>query len=909
MIGFIFQSKFYQLMPRPKNTNPLCNAPTSTGNKCKYHTNNKDGHYCERHLYLNNYTEDMLNNLHKCQRCTKMIHIDQSKCDTCQNYVYVKKTSNKTNDSDSLCKSIVFDKKTKSYRNCQHKHLTGEEYCKDHQNNQNQNDDNIVKCKKCHKITDQLTNDLCESCIDRDRKYKDDLSSLKCKGRVLSRKSNDKSEIKQCQFRKTNGEEYCNNHLYMKEYTNEMLDNLEICSKCHKLYNGTCNTCTKNKSQCKYITYDGNQCKFNTNVNKRFCNVHHSYLEEFSNEEIKQFTYCSGCRKLKLIIGDYKTCNDCSKRSQLNNKTKSQNTTKCSAIKQNGVKCGYKIHNNTVYCKLHQNYQPKDPNLKYCSKTGCHAISSDTNRLCEYHRNQRNEYEKSTRLSYNHQSNQCRNHKCQQMFEPYQTKSGKSPTLCLDCYNRQCEVESNREPRKRNWAEELRNNPERAKKIQQYRENLKNTDIERLRNYYIKSRSKKIAELGIDEYHRINNENIKIYRDQHKELIKMISNKSYNNPNTRLARYKTLAENKNIPWLLTDDEVYQLYKSPCFYCGFKDDNKLNGIDRIDFDGPYSIENSVPCCKHCNYMKGCLDVNYFIGACIKIVLNNFDNENTTIFKEYCNNFETYDSLSCNYNRYKNSAIDRCLIFELAKNNFYNITENDCYCCGKKNTDFHQNGLDRLDSNIGYNLENVKSCCSSCNYMKNKQSVDEFLERCMLISDKHYKTFDTNCITDDTSSIKSYIDKEKKKDVMDERQSKKLMKQQELNEFYSKPLDEIVKIKLAESIERYHLKQAKINEQQLQEQDNYEKYLKIVKDNNHRKLDKLKKVDNNEATNKLVDNSDFNAIKREKARLQKQKQRGKDESNTRQYVTNRSDVEKKELARLRKQKQRAKDKRNS
>ena len=55
------------------------------------------------------------------------------------------------------------------------------------------------------------------------------------------------------------------------------------------------------------------------------------------------------------------------------------------------------------------------------------------------------------------------------------------------------------------------------------------------------------------------------------------------------------------------------------------------LDRIDFDGPYSIENSVPCCKHCNYMKGCLDVNYFIGACIKIVLNNFDNENTYILK--------------------------------------------------------------------------------------------------------------------------------------------------------------------------------------------------------------------------------------------------------------------------------------
>ena len=43
----------------------------------------------------------MLNNLHKCQRCTKMIHIDQSNVIHVR-IMFMSKTSNKTNDSDSI---------------------------------------------------------------------------------------------------------------------------------------------------------------------------------------------------------------------------------------------------------------------------------------------------------------------------------------------------------------------------------------------------------------------------------------------------------------------------------------------------------------------------------------------------------------------------------------------------------------------------------------------------------------------------------------------------------------------------------------------------------------------------------------------------------------------------------------
>ena len=39
----------------------------------------------------------------------------------------------------------------------------------------------------------------------------------------------------------------------------------------------------------------------------------------------------------------------------------------------------------------------------------------------------------------------------------------------------------------------------------------------------------------------------------------------------------------------------------------------------------------------------------------------------------------------------------------------------------------NGIDRIDSNIGYIKENCVSCCWTCNKMKNNFSQKEFLEK--------------------------------------------------------------------------------------------------------------------------------------------------------------------------------------
>ena len=76
------------------------------------------------------------------------------------------------------------------------------------------------------------------------------------------------------------------------------------------------------------------------------------------------------------------------------------------------------------------------------------------------------------------------------------------------------------------------------------------------------------------------------------------------------------AKNKKRKMLLTENEIYLLFKNKCYYCGIYP-NPLNGIDRIDNKNDYEIDNVVSCCSTCNYMKGTLSLNNFICQIIKI----------------------------------------------------------------------------------------------------------------------------------------------------------------------------------------------------------------------------------------------------------------------------------------------------
>lgn len=67
-------------------------------------------------------------------------------------------------------------------------------------------------------------------------------------------------------------------------------------------------------------------------------------------------------------------------------------------------------------------------------------------------------------------------------------------------------------------------------------------------------------------------------------------------------------------------------------------------------------------------------------------------------------------------------------------YKHIINQECYYCGKKNDQctsrndlfFYHNGVDRLNSNIGYVKNNVVSCCTKCNMAKGVLSPEEFIQ---------------------------------------------------------------------------------------------------------------------------------------------------------------------------------------
>ena len=52
----------------------------------------------------------------------------------------------------------------------------------------------------------------------------------------------------------------------------------------------------------------------------------------------------------------------------------------------------------------------------------------------------------------------------------------------------------------------------------------------------------------------------------------------------------------------------------------------------------------------------------------------------------------------------------------------ITKDPCFYCD----DDAELGIDRIDNNIGYVLDNYCSCCISCNVAKGEMTQEEFLK---------------------------------------------------------------------------------------------------------------------------------------------------------------------------------------
>ena len=95
--------------------------------------------------------------------------------------------------------------------------------------------------------------------------------------------------------------------------------------------------------------------------------------------------------------------------------------------------------------------------------------------------------------------------------------------------------------------------------------------------------------------------------------------------NKTILAYKASAAKRGYSWELSREQFLELTQDTCAYCGSPPTNYMgensncqnggytyNGIDRVNNDKGYSIENCVPCCGTCNKAKGVLHGRKFLS---------------------------------------------------------------------------------------------------------------------------------------------------------------------------------------------------------------------------------------------------------------------------------------------------------
>ena len=90
--------------------------------------------------------------------------------------------------------------------------------------------------------------------------------------------------------------------------------------------------------------------------------------------------------------------------------------------------------------------------------------------------------------------------------------------------------------------------------------------------------------------------------------------------------------------------------------------------------------------------------------------------------------------CLYSKYVARARSAKIEFSLNFEEFIVLTSSNCTYCemepkqfathGRYNGTYFHNGIDRVDSKLGYHTDNCVPCCKVCNYMKQSLTLGEF-----------------------------------------------------------------------------------------------------------------------------------------------------------------------------------------
>lgn len=595
-------------------------------------------------------------------------------------------------------------------------------------------DNKMKNCHVCHKWhNEELANhQKCNESVTEKRNQKiieDREKGKVCKGIM--------GNGKQCNSPKiVNDSGYCGTHEYQGEYTSEQKNAMIVCLicrnfkfiqdgrtgclDCRTLKNAERREITKKKPKCNGIV-DGRKCTFPAGENgfckkhlptdkivrlicagyipkkkdgkyiplkcnylaqpnNKFCGKHKERFSDFSDNQLDMIgsgdaTVCSHCTIWHF--GDLISCEQCLiLAAKYREDHKTDIVIKCKWKTRHIKDCNRIPINGTDYCDIHEYVCDYTPEMREKSKLclGC--------------------------MKFKYLENGC--DKCMARARKNREEQKKNKIFCRGFIgDEKCPYKA--------WENCYCGNHQ----IQAWKNDIEKIMINQVCPNYIRG-CRNIIDISRSKY---------IY------CMKCRKGNSYYD-------YVRYAKKRDLEFKLTLEYYNSLIDMNCYYCNEICYKGWNGVDRFDNTKGYYIDNSVPCCMICNYMKK----NHTIDNFIKICKNISENYPCVAI------FEDFTPVKhMTYNDYKTNAKGRNIKFELSTREFLLVIGNKCHYCGNTNLN-NQIGIDRIDSNIGYKITNVVSCCKVCNYTKNKFSLDDMIRKINAISnsDKFIKNELTNNI---------------------------------------------------------------------------------------------------------------------------------------------------------------------
>jgi len=556
---------------------------------------------------------------------------------------------------------------------------------------------------------------------------------------------------------------------YHKRYNGLNIQEYKICNRCSspiKLpYELTrCEKCNeenrdflKSKNsfgECQEIKKNGVICGSKVKEKDGIFCVRHMKLQEKikkkendMNENIrrcKSHYRCDGINKgTKAILPNnypYEKCVNCRNRSRTEEE-KYEGVDICIDKTQSGESCNNRIaYKEYGLCASHYKSMMLKKQLRDEKEKGILRCSSHTNcgldshekailpnnefRHCEYcrkiERMSNKEHNKQEIEKHKKEDEQLENHRgcwtCCNIFEEkeFLNSKGEYGNHCAKCRETRAKKEQERDRKGREISEEAKE----TKKI--WRMN----HPDKIKEYLDKHRQTEHYKNRQDERNRI----LREYRTNNPEKFYRYNETRRQDIEYKLSYYKSRAKELKFEWNITDEYALQLFSEPCFYCNQYNDYNINGIDRVKNVFGYNENNVVSCCTECNMIKCDMDVTIFLNK-VEHILTYNKIINGSLYKFDGDGKKTFRMKLMEAN-------EREIYIDITEQIFNEISKNPCYICGKENSDYHSNGIDRVDNFKNYIKNNIQSCCGNCNYMKGELKLSYFIFKLFQIYEQTY-----------------------------------------------------------------------------------------------------------------------------------------------------------------------------